>query len=109
MLEKKMIKKGIRNRWNKEVLDQKILTNSIRQSNTNLHTGDEGRALIKRESTNSTLQPLYPMSVVNDSFNKHSQARAIDKSCAPKPENAQHIQPTQKMYLPYERTRRCGF
>ena len=62
--------------------------------------------MIKRENTNSTLQPLYPMSVVNDSFNKHSQARAIDKSCAPKPENARHVHLTQKMYLPYERTKR---
>lgn len=46
------------------------------------------------------------MSVVNDSFNKHSQARSIDQASAPKPENNRYVHLTQKMYLPYERTRR---
>ena len=58
----------------------------------------EVRALVRRNNTNSSEQPLYPMSVVNDSFQRHLEARAIDHGRAPKPENAQDAHYTQKMY-----------
>jgi hypothetical protein len=64
-----------------------------------VHDGDEVRALLRRNNTNSSLQPLYPMSVVNDSFRKHLEAKAIDHSKPPKPELAQHVHLTQKMYF----------
>jgi hypothetical protein len=37
--------------------------------------------------------------VVNDSFRKHLEAKAIDHSKPPKPELAQHVHLTQKMYF----------
>lgn len=58
----------------------------------------EVRALVRRNNTNSSEQPLYPMSVVNDSFQRHLEARAIDHGRPAKPENAQDAHYTQKMY-----------
>jgi len=97
---------NLKTKWNQETYNQVKLTDSIRKSNNTIHDGKEGLALIRRENTNSTLQPLYPISIVNDSFKRHTQARAIDKRNEPKPENARHVHLTQKMYLPYERTRK---
>jgi hypothetical protein len=36
------------------------------------------RALVRRQNVNSTKQPMYPMSVVNNSFTKHLEAKAIE-------------------------------
>ena len=78
----------------------------LRAANTAVHDGREVHALVRRENTSKTQQPLYPVSVVNDSFHRHLEAKAIDSSSRPKSRDAQREHPTQRMYLPYERTRR---
>lgn len=96
---------GVVGSYNTALAYQGAESRRLRHANTMVHNGSEGRALVRRDNTNASLQPLYPMSVVNDSFKKHLEAKAIDRSKPPKPELAQHVHLTQKMYLPYERTR----
>jgi hypothetical protein len=69
---------GVRTSYNQAVREQFLDSAAMRQSNTDIHTGTELRHLIRRDNTNSTQQPLYPVSVVNDSFRKHLEAKAID-------------------------------
>eukprot|EP00613_Pedinella_sp_CCMP2098_P059985 CAMPEP_0171874744 /NCGR_PEP_ID=MMETSP0992-20121227/35150_1 /TAXON_ID=483369 /ORGANISM="non described non described, Strain CCMP2098" /LENGTH=194 /DNA_ID=CAMNT_0012499595 /DNA_START=66 /DNA_END=651 /DNA_ORIENTATION=+ len=67
---------------------------------------DQRRALVRRLNAHpNDAQPMYPMSVVNHSFTKHLEAKAIEARSLPKHENAKMTHPTQRMYLPYERTR----
>ena len=72
---------GLQRRWANALVAQRNESILMRRSNESVHTGAEGLALVRRENTNSTLQPLYPMSVVNDSFNRHLQAKAIESRC----------------------------
>eukprot|EP00614_Pseudopedinella_elastica_P030800 CAMPEP_0172623098 /NCGR_PEP_ID=MMETSP1068-20121228/125776_1 /TAXON_ID=35684 /ORGANISM="Pseudopedinella elastica, Strain CCMP716" /LENGTH=314 /DNA_ID=CAMNT_0013431521 /DNA_START=7 /DNA_END=951 /DNA_ORIENTATION=+ len=79
-----------------------------RFANEAIHDGDEGLALVRRETSNSTIQPLYPMSVINDSFNRHLVAKAISDQAKPVralDRSGADRHPTQVMYLPYSRTR----
>jgi len=95
--------------WNNFNQDQHAFGVHTRFANAAIHEGNEGAALVHRETTNSTLQPLYPMSVVNDSFNRHLIAKATADAHKPKPEHDRtgpDRHPTQVMYLPYARTRR---
>ena len=72
-----------------------------------MNSGSEMHSLILRENCNNTLQPLYPMSLVNNSFEKHFIAKTVDFKGRPRPENENPpgTRRTQKSYLPYERTR----
>lgn len=83
---------------------------SIRQREANkwsATTGNTVHALIRRENQNDTLQPMYPNSIINDAFNRHTIAKTIDFKGRPRPENDQPAgtRRTQKTFLPYERTR----
>jgi hypothetical protein len=93
-------------KWNEANVAQHHESTTMRAANTQVHDGSELHALIRRENRSKTLQPMYPMSVVNDSFHRHLEAKAIEASAKPKAEDAQRVHLTQKMYLPYERTRR---
>lgn len=93
--------------WTQQLVDQTALNAQTRWANGALHDGGEGRSLVVREVTNSTPQALYPMSVVTDSFRRHTEAKAIDARHQPKAAHA-HVPPlrhSQRMYLPYSRTR----
>ena len=78
-----------------------------REANKSVHDGNKVLALVRRENQNSTVQPLYPTSIINNAFEKHNIAKTIDFKGRPRPEhnNPFGTRRTQKCFLPYVRTR----